>query len=153
SWYRPYNANLGTNKIAPGDKGTIRIETVVENEVKLLDTKQSRLSVELNTIASASGYWRIDSSWTTRIHLPAGISPTDVDPNEMKVAEKETEEGHTVIQWKRTKGPAPVSVSFPMGNFKNIDWDGNDIDQWKFALLHYHRFPQLGSIVGRGAIF
>ncbi|PWT92188.1 MAG: hypothetical protein C5B54_03960 [Acidobacteria bacterium] len=153
SWYRPYNANLGANKIAPGDKGTIRIETVVRNEVKLFDTKQSRLSVELNTIASASGYWRTDSSWTTRIHMPAGVSISDVDPSEMKVAEKETEEGHTVIQWKQTKSPAPVSVSFPMGNFKNIDWAGNDIDQWKFALLHYQRFPQLGSIVGRGAIF
>lgn len=139
-WYRAYNVTLGAQQIAPGRSGTIQLRTTLVREIHLQDPKQETVSMVLNPTASASGSWTAGSRWTTRIRLPHGIPESEVQPLTTKFTRIETVDGQVVVSWEQKKEPAPVDVSFPMGNIRNIQWEPADPAQWLTVARHFNNF-------------
>lgn len=146
NWYEPVDAVLGTSKILPQQSGIVRLETRMAKEIELLDPDEGLVSLTINPTASASGTWKQGSHWTTRIHLPPGISESEVQPVTTRFMSKETVAGQVVLTWEQTTTPSPVDVSFPIGRMPDVQWNMGDPHQWLFVLKHHHQFPETTRI-------
>ena len=147
NWYQAYNASLGTSRILPQQSATIHLKTTLIDELELFDAAQGTVSLIINPTASSSGTWRPGSHWTTRIHLPAGVSESDVYSISSKFTNKETTDGRVVVTWEQSESPMPVDVSFPLGSLQNVQWSITDPSQWLFVLKRHQQFPRTIRII------
>jgi hypothetical protein len=146
-WYQAYNAILASKRIFPGQTATLRVDATVVDELFLSDPANGSVSFVLNATASAAGVWQEGSSWTTRIHMPAGVAENDVLPIDAPFASRQLVDRQVVVAWVQHDNPSPVGITFPLGRFRNVRSDYTDPAQWRFILTHHDQFPDAKKIV------